>query len=64
MDLDAESSDLDRTITIGDRSFTVSDVGDIEGEVEFKDIAPYIGFGNPVKPGRQWGFTVDLGVRF
>ncbi|MGK7899874.1 MAG: hypothetical protein AB4352_00400 [Hormoscilla sp.] len=66
IDLDAKGRDEDRTITIGDRSFTVNDVGDLEGEVEFNDIAPYIGigFGNPVKPGRQWGFTVDLGIMF
>lgn len=66
VDLDAQSSDRDRTITIGDREFTVNDVGDIEGDVEFNDIAPYIGigFGNHVKPGRQWAFTVDLGIMF
>jgi len=66
IDLDAEGLDGDRTVRIGDREFTVSDVGDLEGEVEFNDIAPYIGigFGNPVKRGRQWGFTVDLGIMF
>lgn len=66
IDLDAEGLDSDRTVRIGDREFTVSDVGDLEGEVEFNDIAPYIGigFGNPVKPGRQWGFTVDIGIMF
>ena len=64
--VELDSQDRDRTVTIGDREFTVSDVGDLEGEVEFNDIAPYIGigFGNPVKPGRQWGFTVDLGIMF
>ena len=66
IELDSKSRDRDRTITIGDREFTVKDVGDIEGDVEFNDIAPYIGigFGNHVKPGRQWAFTVDLGIMF
>lgn len=66
VELNSQDLDRDRTVRIGDRSFTVSDVGELEGEVEFNDIAPYIGigFGNPVKPGRQWGFTVDLGIMF
>jgi len=58
IDLDAKGPDLDGTIRIGDRDFTVSDVGDIKGEVEFKDVAPYIGigFGNPVRLGKGFGF--------
>ena len=66
IDLDAKGRDADRTVRIGDRSFTVSDVGDIKGDVEFNDIAPYIGigFGNPVRPGKSFGFSIDIGVMF
>ena len=66
IDLDAKGRDADRTVRIGDRDFTVSDVGDIKGDVEFNDIAPYIGigFGNPVRPGKSFGFSIDIGVMF
>lgn len=66
IDVDAKGRDEDRTVRIGDRDFTVSDVGDIKGEVEFNDVAPYIGigFGNPVRLGKSFGFSVYLGVMF
>ncbi|MGK7899875.1 MAG: hypothetical protein AB4352_00405 [Hormoscilla sp.] len=66
IEVDAKGRDEDGSIRIGDRDFTVRDVGDIKGDVEYNDIAPYIGigFGNPVRPGKSFGFSIDIGVMF
>lgn len=54
------------TFTIGDRTFTSQEVGELKAKASFPNsIAPYlgIGFGNPVR--RQGlGFSLDLGVLF
>lgn len=45
----------------------LSAVGQLEGELTFPNtIAPYlgIGYGNPVRQGRRFGFSIDLGVVF
>ncbi|MEB3829704.1 hypothetical protein [Phormidium sp. CCY1219] len=51
---------------IGNSTFLAAEVGTLEAEVDFPDFAPYIGvgWGNPVTPGKRWGFFVDLGVMF
>ncbi|WP_051035420.1 hypothetical protein [Crinalium epipsammum] len=54
------------TFTIGDRTFTSQEVGELKAKASFPNsIAPYLGIGfvNPVR--RQGlGFSVDLGVLF
>ena len=45
--------------------YTAAQAGSINGSVEFKKIAPYlgIGWGNAVA-NKGWGFSADLGVMF
>jgi hypothetical protein len=46
-------------------TYTAAQAGAINGNVDFKKIAPYlgIGWGNAVA-NKGWGFTADLGVMF
>lgn len=46
-------------------SYSAADAGSINGSVDFKKIAPYlgIGWGNAVA-NKGWGFSADLGVMF
>jgi hypothetical protein len=54
------------TYEIGDTTYTLAEVGDFEGAVDFNDLAPYAGLGwtNAMGRDKQWGFSVDLGVVF
>jgi len=63
IDLDARPNE---SIEIGDMVFTPAEVGSLHGNVEFDDVAPYvgIGWGNPLTSSRRWGFTTDFGVIF
>jgi len=53
-------------ITINGHSYPASALGQLEGKVEFKRASPYfgIGFGNPIKQDKHWGFYVDLGAMY
>jgi hypothetical protein len=53
------------TYTINGNTYTAASAGSINGKIDFRKIAPYlgIGYGNPVKAG-GWGFSADLGVLF
>ncbi|AFZ03054.1 hypothetical protein [Calothrix sp. PCC 6303] len=47
--------------------YTNQDISSVKGKVSFpNNVAPYlgIGWGNAVKPGKRWGFSVNLGVMF
>jgi hypothetical protein len=47
--------------------YTNQDISAVKGKVSFPNsVAPYlgIGWGNAVKPGKRWGFSVNLGVMF
>lgn len=46
-------------------TYSAAQAGSINGSVDFKKIAPYlgIGWGNAVK-NKGWGFSADLGVMF
>jgi hypothetical protein len=47
--------------------YTNQDISSVKGKVSFPNsVAPYlgIGWGNAVKPGKRWGFSVNLGVMF
>ncbi len=67
--LDHEIS-LDATPTgsvdIGDTTYDFGDVGTIKGKATIDGLSPYfgIGWGNPMRSNRRWGFTLDLGVIF
>jgi len=52
--------------TINGNTYSTSEVGNIDGDIEFKSAAPYLGlgWGNPVGREKGWGFTSDMGVIF
>lgn len=59
--------DLSGSITIGNRAYSASDIGTVEGEIYFRRYAPYLGFGwgqagADLRPG--WHFQGDVGVMF
>ena len=49
--------------TIGNLTFTDTEVGTLQGSVTFSDVTPYVGvgLGNPFRGGK-WTFTVEAGV--
>ncbi len=51
---------------IGGTSYTPAEMGTLSGDVDFKDIAPYvgIGWGNALDRSQRWGFTCDFGVAY
>jgi len=54
------------TFTLNGDVFTAATVGTLDGRIDFRKIAPYvgIGWGNAVSATRGWGVTGDLGVMF
>jgi hypothetical protein len=53
------------TYTLNGRTYAASDVGQLNGDVDFRKIAPYlgIGWGNPLANKKGgFAFTADLGV--
>jgi hypothetical protein len=64
-DIDLEATS-DESFEIGGNVYDGEDLGSIQGESEFDDIAPYvgIGYGNPLSADGHWGFTADAGVAF
>lgn len=51
-------------VEIGGVSFTPAEVGRLDGEVDFKKSAPYVGlgWGNAVAKGKGLGFNFELGA--
>lgn len=56
------------TYTLNGRSYPASVVGNLNGKIDFRNVAPYlgIGWGNATSRRQEkgWGFTADLGVLF
>jgi hypothetical protein len=54
------------TFTLNGQQFSTAQLGTLNGEIDFKKIAPYlgIGWGNSLRKDRGWGFSGDLGVLF
>jgi hypothetical protein len=54
------------SVEIGDTTYSAAQIGSLSGKAEIDGLAPYagIGWGNPFKSKRRWGFTMDLGVAF
>lgn len=64
-DMDATPDDKEE-VEIGDVKYTGAQTGTLSGELDFNDIAPYLGFGygNAVDQEGNWRFSFDLGVLF
>lgn len=57
---------FNQSVTIGDTTYTSTEVGTLSGRMDLDGVAPYIGigWGNPVGRGRRWGFYSDFGIAF
>jgi hypothetical protein len=49
---------------LGGTHYSASQVGTLQGHVSHKGLAPYLGlgWGDPVRTGKRWGFKFDAGV--
>ncbi|MDR6397260.1 hypothetical protein ABIC71_001890 [Herbaspirillum seropedicae] len=54
------------TYTLNGNTYLASQAGQVDGRIDFKKFAPYlgVGYGNAVAPDKGWGFTADAGVMF
>jgi hypothetical protein len=54
------------TYTINGHVYPASAVGSLNGRIDFRKVAPYlgIGWGNAVAKDKGWGFSSDIGVLF
>lgn len=61
LEMDAKSSN---TYEIGDTTYQGSEVGTLTGEIDFDDVAPYVGVGWDTSFGQdnRFGFICDIGV--
>ncbi|WP_246860586.1 hypothetical protein [Noviherbaspirillum sp. UKPF54] len=52
--------------TINGNTYTAANAGVINGKIDFRKVAPYlgIGWGNALAKDKGWGFSADLGVLF
>lgn len=50
--------------TIGNTTYSASEVGSLTGDMGFNKVGPYVGlgFGNPFGDQSRWSFSLDLGV--
>jgi hypothetical protein len=54
------------TIKLGDTTYNLTDLGQVEGKVKFNRTAPFfgLGFNNPIKKEGHLGFFADLGFMY
>jgi hypothetical protein len=54
------------TYTFNGRTYRATDAGTVNGRIDFRKMAPYlgIGWGNALAKDKGWGFSADLGVLF
>ena len=62
-DLEASSQS---SYTINGTTYTAAQLGTLNGNVDFNEVAPYvgIGWGNALSKDKRWSFTCDFGVAF
>ncbi|MBZ5498618.1 MAG: hypothetical protein LAP85_19655 [Acidobacteriia bacterium] len=53
-------------ITINGHSYSTDQIGQMYATVKFNRAAPYfgLGFSNPIRQGKRWGFYFDLGAMY
>jgi hypothetical protein len=54
------------TYTLNGNTYSSSSVGSLNGRVDFRKIAPYVGlgWGNALAKDSNWSFTTDIGAMF
>ena len=62
--LEMVSDQISGTIEVGGDTYPISDVGTLNGVVDFKSTAPYLGIGWGNAASSRIGIAVDLGVAF
>jgi hypothetical protein len=55
-------SNVSENVTVGDTTYTLTDVGTLRGAVSFNSIAPFIGIGWDWSRNNRFGITFDVGV--
>ncbi|MCW3481470.1 hypothetical protein OL229_18185 [Neisseriaceae bacterium JH1-16] len=62
LDLDGKPSN--GSFTLNGHSYNASDIGPVQGRVDFNKVSPYlgIGWGNPTASGKGLSFVADIGV--
>lgn len=65
IDITARSNDSS-TYTFNGNTYLASQVGEVDGRIDFRKVAPYLGFGwgNALGSKGGWSFTSDFGVMF
>jgi hypothetical protein len=61
--IDAQSKP-EITVEIGDTTYPGVGAGTIDGDIDFRTVAPYLGLGWGPSLEKRWGFTFDVGVLF
>lgn len=64
--IDANGKPNGGTYTLNGNTYNAAAAGRLDGRVDFRNFAPYvgIGWGNPVAKNKGWGFSADLGVLY
>lgn len=64
--IDANGRPANGTYSLNGHLYPAAAVGSLNGQIEFRKAAPYlgIGWGNAVSKEKGWGFSSDIGVLF
>jgi len=64
--LDAEGRPQSGVYTIGNNNYSATQIGSVKAETKYNAFAPYlgVGWGNPVRPGKKFGWNVDVGLLY